>query len=124
MNLENRTALETHLAESDGLVRVIGESAEPIALEGQYLIIGKAIGTKALLAKFDGKPIVAVKSDGAIFKRLRLTKAGVVLESIDIGGRHPPFVLNDNELGGIEFRPVLGVIFDLGQVQSEMTETV
>jgi len=61
---------------------------------------------------------VAVKSDDAIFKRLRLTKAGIVLESIDISGRHPPVVLADDELLGIEFRPVIGVVFDLGQVQT------
>ncbi|HEY5236957.1 MAG TPA: AAA family ATPase [Rhizomicrobium sp.] len=124
VNFESKAALERLLAESEGLVRVVGESAEPIALDGQHLIIGKAIGTKALLAKFDGKPIVAVKSDDAIFKRLRLTKVGIVLESIDISGRHPPVVINDNELGGIEFRPVLGVIFDLGQVQSLAAESV
>lgn len=112
--LDNRASLDTLLAESEGLVRVVGESAEPIALDGQYLIIGKAIATKGLFKRFDGKPIVAVKSDDAIFKRLRLTKAGVVLESIDISGRHPPIVLTDDEVLGIEFRPVIGVVFDLG----------
>jgi len=116
--LENLASLDALLAESEGLVRVVGESAEPIALDGQHLIIGKAIATKGLLPRFDGKPIVAVKSDDAIFKRLRLTKAGIVLESIDISGRHPPVVLADDELLGIEFRPVIGVVFDLGQVQT------
>ena len=115
--IESRASLDALLAESEGLVRVVGESAEPIALDGQYLIIGKPITSTGLLQRFDGKPIVAAKSDDAIFKRLRLTKAGIVLESIDISGRHRPVVLLDKELSGVEFRPVIGVVFDLGQVQ-------
>jgi len=107
-------SVQTLLEQSEGLVKVIGQSAEPIALNGQCLILGKAFSEKRALDRFDGKPVVVMRDGEAIVKRLRLTSKAVVLESLEINGRYPPIVLGVDEIsdGKVEFRPVLGVLFD------------
>lgn len=107
------TTVQTLLEQSEGLVKVDGQSAEPIALHGQCLILGKAFSEKRTLDRFDGKPIVVIKDNEAVVKRLRLTTKAIILESLEINGRYRPIVLDvDEGTGAVEFRPVLGVLFD------------
>jgi len=99
------------------LGQVVGQSAEPVALDGQYLIIAPVIRTTRELLLFDGKPVVALTGERSLFKRLRVTseRGPVVLESLDASGRYPPIVINVDEPDSqmqASFRPVLGVLFD------------
>jgi hypothetical protein len=110
--------LESAIAQSEGLVRVVGESAEPIALNGQYLISAPPIRNLRDLELHNGRPIVITMNGRTLFKRLRLTKGQgpIVLESLDAAGRYVPVVISAEEahrLGDLlVFRPVLGVLFD------------
>ncbi|MGP0591500.1 AAA family ATPase [Nitrospira sp. T9] len=100
------------------LFKVQGRSAEPIALEGQYLITrGKVIKTDAI-ASLDGRLVVGIDEDGArYFKRLRCHKKLVVLESLNPDGSTAAEVLS---LDGSHALPkitealeVVGVLFEL-----------
>jgi len=100
-----------------GLVEVMGQSAEPHALNGQYLIIEKQITGSDALKKFDGKPVIASDTDDhRYFKRLRAGNDRVVLESMDSGGDYAPVIL---ELPGCgsncleQVWPVVGVLFEI-----------
>lgn len=99
-----------------GLVEVVGRSAEPYALDGQYLLVRKQKVDESL-KKMEGRPVIAGDTEGhRYFKRLRLTKDRVVLESLDIGGEHGPVVLappgdTGNSLTSIW--AVIGVLFEL-----------
>lgn len=100
-----------------GLVEVMGQSAEPHALNGQYLIVGKQVSASDALKGLDGKPVIASDSDGnRYFKRLRVGQDRVVLESLDSGGDYAPVIL---ELPGSgsnclhQLWPVAGVLFEL-----------
>jgi hypothetical protein len=100
-----------------GLVEVVGDSAEPLALDGQYLIVRPKVASAEELRKLEGKPIIAIDSeDNRYFKRLRSTiRDMVVLESLASGGDFPPIVLSAL---GSEGRclesvwPVVGVLFE------------
>lgn len=101
-----------------GLVEVVGQSAEPYALNGQYLIIKKEITAADALKMLDGKPIIAADTDdNRYFKRLRVVAPGqIVLESLDSGGDYGPVVLalpgqGKNCLERVW--PVAGVLFEL-----------
>jgi len=101
-----------------GLIQVSGRSAEPLALDGQYLIIGQPIGAGNGLAAFAGRPVVAEDSDGAhYFKRLRILPGNqVVLESLDSGGDYDPIILAPHGSAGNALKrlwPVAGVLFEL-----------
>jgi hypothetical protein len=69
------------------------------------------------LKKLDGKPVIASDSDGSrYFKRLRVGKDRVVLESMDSGGDYAPMILalpggDGNCLQQVW--PVAGVLFEL-----------
>ncbi len=100
-----------------GLVKVQGESAEPHALNGQYLIIAQQIALTDALAKLEGSPVIAEDSNGArYFKRLRAGLDGfIILESLEIGGDFQPVLLATSpgakaSVAGIW--PVLGVLFE------------
>ncbi|ATQ67678.1 MULTISPECIES: hypothetical protein [Methylosinus] len=100
-----------------GLVEAAGQSAEPVALDGQMLMIGDPVSPDDALTWFEGRPIIAGDRHGnRYFKRLRRGEAStVVLESLEISGGFPPTVLTlqtgrttDLE----EARPVYGVLFE------------
>ncbi len=101
-----------------GLVEVVGQSAEPRALNGQYLIVRKEITAAAALKTLDGKPIIAGDTDdNRYFKRLRIASSDqIVLESLDSGGDYGPVVLSPPGKGKnclVRVWPVAGVLFEL-----------
>jgi hypothetical protein len=100
-----------------GLVEVMGRSAEPYALNGQYLIVQKAIPGLSALKAHEGRPVIAIDSDGnRYFKRLHVGADRVVLESLATGGAFGPVILQMPGTGAnslSEAWPVLGVLFDV-----------
>jgi hypothetical protein len=109
-------ALTATLGKANGLVEVSGHSAEPMALDKQFLIIGSQISAVEATKHYDGRPIIAEAADGArYFKRLRALPEGLFLESMEIGGDYPPIVLSldAKSLGLMKAAwPVLGVLFE------------
>lgn len=105
------------LTDALGLVEVMGQSAEPHALNGQYLIVEKQLSGVESLKMLDGKPVIASDSDNhRYFKRLRVGKDRVVLESMDSGGDYAPVILElpGNSSNCLELVwPVAGVLFEL-----------
>lgn len=100
-----------------GLVQVSGGSAEPQALDGQYLLIGDPIAPDVACRSLDGRPVIATDSDGhQYFKRLRVVGSeGVVLESLHGGGDYPPVFLSAPGKAGPTIdrvSPVVGVLFE------------
>jgi hypothetical protein len=105
------------LSKAKGLVEVNGHSAEPHALDKQFLIIGGALPVKEAERTLDGCPIIAEDSDQSqYFKRLRVDINNIILESLEIGGNFPPLLLLKTPS---QFRhltrvwPVLGILFEL-----------
>lgn len=102
---------------ASGLVQVSGRSAEPLALDGQYLIIGQPVPADGSLTLLAGRPVVAEDSDGVhYFKRLRLLgEDRIVLESLDSGGDYEPLIFSAT--GPTESLkrvwPVAGILFEL-----------
>jgi hypothetical protein len=101
-----------------GLVEVVGQSAEPLALHGQYLVIKSEITPADALKTLDGKPIIAADTAGhQYFKRLRIASPDqIVLESLDSGGDYGPVVLAAPGKGKNCLErvwPVAGVLFEL-----------
>lgn len=100
------------------LLRVSGSSAEPIALNGQFLITSGIERSPSQLNELDGRPIVAVDEDGVrYFKRLRCAASLAVLESLNPDRVHSVSVLS---LDGNSPFPtithameVIGVLFEL-----------
>jgi len=101
-----------------GLVEVVGQSAEPRALNRQYLIVKREITATEALKTLDGKPIIAADTDdNRYFKRLRIIGTdAIVLESLDSGGDYGPVVLAQPGKGANCLErvwPVAGVLFEL-----------
>jgi hypothetical protein len=100
-----------------GLVEVMGQSAEPRALNGQFLIVEKQISGAEALKNLDGKPVIASDTDNhRYFKRLRVGKDRIVLESMDSGGDYGPVILALPGQGPNcleQVWPVAGVLFEL-----------
>lgn len=99
-------------------MQVDGQSAEPIALNKQYLIVKDPISPEDAERTLDGKPIIAEDSDGiCYFKRLRIQDGGeVVLESLDSGGEYPPVTLARRGSGRTYLAkawPVAGILFEI-----------
>jgi hypothetical protein len=100
------------------LFKVSGRSAEPIALDGQFIITRPVRLTVASLGEMDGRLTIAVDDSGArYFKRFRKHGAIIVLESLNPDGTAPAEILSlDGELnlprltGMLE---VVGVLFEL-----------
>lgn len=100
------------------LFKVQGRSAEPIALEGQFLITCKEPVVANSITVLDGRLAVAIDEDGArYFKRLRCHDKLVVLESLNPDGLTSAELLS---LDGSHSFPrltealeVLGVLFEL-----------
>jgi hypothetical protein len=114
----SESAISALLPAAIGLVEVVGQSAQPLALDGQFLVLLPSVSTVAELTRLDGKPVIAMDTDGAhFFKRLRLVSSTmVILESLDAGGLHPPHVLAISDgsaaLSLKKVWPVCGVIFE------------
>jgi len=105
-------------AKALGLVEVDGQSAEPRALNKQYIIVKKEIPVEEALKTLDGKPIIAGDTnDIQYFKRLRVTASDqIVLESLDSGGDYGPVILSAPGKGKnclVRVWPVAGVLFEL-----------
>ena len=104
-------------ANMQGLISVEGHSAEPHALDRQFLIIANPMPVLEACTKLEGQPVIAEDSSGSrYFKRLRSGGMGVViLESLEIGGDFPPIFLADKP-GTTSYIqaiwPVLGVLFE------------
>ena len=106
------------IADTD-VFQVQGSSAEPIALDRQYLLAKSAKDDlPKSLDELDGKPVIAEDSeDCAFFKRLRVLDArSVILESLDKTGSEEMVRLSTNpERPGpmlVRIREVVGVVFD------------
>jgi Peptidase S24-like len=105
-------------ADALGLVEVVGQSAEPHALNGQYLMVKNEITAIEALKTLDGKPIIAADTDdNRYFKRLRIVGTDrIVLESLDSGGDYGPIVLGLPGKGTNCLErvwPVAGILFEL-----------
>ncbi|WP_213803132.1 AAA family ATPase [Granulicella sp. dw_53] len=105
------------ISEALGLVEVVGQSAEPHALNGQYIIIEKQLMGEDALKRLDGKPVIASDTDdNRYFKRLRVGTDRIVLESMDSGGDFAPVILGMPGNAGnclTHVWPVAGVLFEL-----------
>jgi hypothetical protein len=101
-----------------GLYRVEGRSAEPYALDGQYLMVRRPVDDGVALRSLNGRMVLALDDAGRrYFKRLRLPEGDIlVLESLDISGRETSIVLHTGWSGGrpslTSASPVLGVLFE------------
>jgi hypothetical protein len=109
-------AITTILSKAKGLVEVSGHSAEPQALDKQFLIIGDPLSLKEAEKILDGRPVIAEDSDQSrYFKRLHVEANNLILESLEIGGDFPPILLAKTP--GLlkhltKIWPVLGVLFE------------
>ena len=108
-----RTALE-----NARLFQVKGRSAEPIALEGQFLITHQVDFGVTTVATLEGRLVIAIDESGArYFKRLRRQSSIAVLESLNPDGTTPAELLSfDGALGLpklIGLLTVVGVLFEL-----------
>jgi hypothetical protein len=109
------------LADCAGLVEVVGQSAQPVALNGQFLLIGPPVdlSSPSRLKSLDGKPVVASDAeDGRYFKRLRLSSSDmVILESFEGSGAYGPEIFDMPNSGSgralDKLWPVVGVLFEL-----------
>jgi SOS-response transcriptional repressor LexA len=109
-------AIATIMSQAKGLVEVSGHSAEPHALDKQFLIIGDPVSFKDAEKNLDGDPVIAEDSDQSrYFKRLRVHTNNIILESLEIGGNFPPILLAKAP-GPLKHCtkvwPVLGVLFE------------
>jgi hypothetical protein len=99
-----------------GLVEVDGHSAEPHALDKQFLIIGKPVPLEEANERWEGRPVIAEDSTGSrYFKRYRCDGDLIILESLEIGGDFAPIVLAGKESAVPHVTmiwPVLGVLFE------------
>lgn len=100
------------------LFEVQGRSAEPIALEGQFLITREATTTIEQVKALDGRPVVAFDEDGArYFKRLRCRGNFAVLESLNQDGTTAAELLSFNGTQALpklaQVLEVIGVLFEL-----------
>jgi energy-coupling factor transporter ATP-binding protein EcfA2 len=115
---EGESVFASLVANTLGLVEVVGQHAEPHALNGQYLIVKKEITAEEALKVLDGKPIIAADTEGnRYFKRLRFASSDrVVLESLDSGEEYGPVVLSPPGKGKnclVRVWPVAGILFEL-----------
>ena len=111
-------AVLSHLStDTLGLVEVMGQSAEPYALDGQYLIVKNPITPQVAMTSLQGRPVIATDTDGnTYFKRLGgVANERIVLESLDSSGTYSPVILfapGGGELCLEKVWPVAGVLFE------------
>jgi hypothetical protein len=106
------------LLQNAKLFKVSGRSAEPIALDGQFIVTQPVTLTGASLAEMDGHLVIAVDDGGArYFKRFRRHGPIIVLESLNPDGTAPTEILSvEGELGFPRLTgmlEVIGVLFEL-----------
>ena len=104
------------------LFQVKGRSAEPIALEGQFLITREVTKTLEQVKALDGRPIIAVDDEGTrYFKRLRCSGPLAVLESLNPDGTTAAEVVSFEGALGLpkltHALEVIGVLFELPQAK-------
>lgn len=100
------------------LFQVAGRSAEPVALDGQYIITHPIVMTSAAITQLDGQLVIAVDDTGARYlKRFRPHGQLVILESLNPDGITPAELLS---FGGEQGLPkltalmeVVGILFEL-----------
>jgi hypothetical protein len=117
VTLSDLTVVNT-LLQGAKLFKVIGRSAEPIALDGQFIMTQYVPMTATALGEMDGHLVIAVDESGArYFKRLRKHSLVVVLESLNPDGTAPAEILSlDGDLGLPRLTGILkvvGVLFEL-----------
>ncbi|PRD49978.1 ATP-binding protein [Phyllobacterium myrsinacearum] len=100
------------------LFQVNGRSAEPIALDGQFLITHELPFDSQTLARMEGRLVIAIDDSGArYFKRLRLHGKIVVLESLNPDGTTRSELLSlDSDAGHPKLCGLLevaGILFEL-----------
>ena len=117
--LEGDNGMVADLVTDTDVFEVQGSSAEPIALDRQYLLAKQPKDDLAkALSELDGKPVIAEDSeDCTFFKRLRVLDArSVILESLDkTGSEEIVRLATDPEQSDpmlIRVREVVGVVFD------------
>ena len=93
---EGESVLRRFSIDTLGLVEVTGQSAEPYALDGQYLIVSNPIPPKLAKKSLQGQPVIAADTSGnTYFKRFRcIADDQIVLESLESSGIHSPVVLS------------------------------
>ncbi len=100
------------------LFGVQGRSAEPVALDGQFLITRPPVAGLSEMKAFDGCAVVAIDDAGTpYFKRLRWGAIFVVLESLNPDGNAASEVLGLDDTLGLpllsQVLEVSGVLFEL-----------
>lgn len=100
------------------LFQITGRSAEPIALEKQFLVTRPVFFDPHTLLDLEGRLVIAVDENGArYFKRLRVSQEVVILESLNPDGTTRPELLSLSEDGAFprlsSLLEVQGVLFDL-----------
>ena len=117
--LDPNDKMVAELVADTSVFEVQGYSAEPIALDKQFLLAKPARSDfQSALAELDGKPVIAEDSeDCAFFKRLRYVHPSwVILESLDKSGSEGLISLSVNPNGPSPYltsiREVVGVVFD------------
>ncbi|MEP7245276.1 MAG: AAA family ATPase [Gammaproteobacteria bacterium] len=102
------------------LFKVTGRSAEPIALDGQFLMTQKAVSPEYAIQSLNGELVVAVDQEGTTyFKRLRRASGHlVILESLNPDGTTAAEIMTvDDRTSGlprlVSVLPVVGVLFEL-----------
>jgi hypothetical protein len=108
----------TKLLHGARLFQVKGRSAEPIALENQFLITREATKTLEEIKALDRCPIVAIDEDGTrYFKRLHCSGQVAVLESLNPDGTTAAELLSFDGSAGFpritHALEVIGVLFEL-----------
>jgi len=107
------------------LFKVNGRSAEPIALDGQFLITGEALNADQAVGRLDGRIAVVVDENGTTyFKRVRRANPVlVILESLNPDGTTPAELLSLDGSGGLprltHALPVVEVLFELPNQEAE-----
>jgi hypothetical protein len=102
------------------LFEVKGRSAEPIALEGQFLITREAVNNASQIMGLDGRPMIAVDEEGTrYFKRLNCCGRFALLESLNPDGTTPAELLSFDATEDlpklVQALEVVGVLFDMPQ---------
>ncbi|WP_085031568.1 hypothetical protein [Ensifer aridi] len=114
------SALSHLLSGKLGLLEIVGDSAEPIALHGQYIIVTDPLPINSTFTALAGKPVIVEDVRGhRYFKRLQTTNQGrIVLESLDSSGEHGPIIMNPGDDDGadenviVRVWPVAGILFE------------
>jgi len=112
------TAVAIKALNGSRLFGVKGRSAEPIALDGQYLITRSPVATHAEFKALDGHVVVAIDENGTrYFKRLRFNGKLAILESLNPDGTTSSEILSlDGSVATAKLAQlfeVVGVLFEL-----------